>query len=117
MKKLMNIMKEKAEYVWMGGEFFLIYIAWGLTGNLPFILGIKIFSILFSEQIFHEEIEGRFKRVLWQLLSFIAYVVAFALTHTGYEAYGIFLTLYVASMGAVLLHTGKFHNFSSKEQF
>lgn len=109
MKKFTEFVSENAEYLWIGGEIFVILIIWENTNSIFLVLAIKLLSILLSEQIFHEEIEGRVKRVSWNILSFLGYVIAFSLTHSGYFSYGVLLSVYIALMGALLLRMGCFH--------
>ncbi|WCK57344.1 hypothetical protein PP175_29580 (plasmid) [Aneurinibacillus sp. Ricciae_BoGa-3] len=110
MKKVKALISKRSpKFWWLIIEFVTIFSLWIETENLFYVLVIKIISILGNDQAFNEEIADSPKRLAWNLLSFVGFVVGFALQKTGYVVEGTSLTIYIALAGWFLLQTGRFH--------
>jgi hypothetical protein len=100
------------EAVWALIEWVIIYLVWKETSDFQAVLAIKCLSIIFSETEFHEEILLSPKRIAWHLLSFISYIIAFALKENGYIGISLWVTFHTVMAGIILMKIGAFHSNS-----
>jgi hypothetical protein len=97
----------KPEWIWIGIESGIILTIWSITQNFAIAFMIKVMSMCFYEEFFYAEVAWTSKRVIWNLLSLVVYVLAFFIRE---EHLGVFvwIKLWMLACGVIL---DKIHAF------
>lgn len=100
------------EFVFGVIEWLILFILWKETSDFSFVLMNKILFTIFNEVEFYEELLLSPKRIVWNLLSLISYIIAFSIMESGYMGVSLWISFHTIITGIILVKIGSFHSKS-----